>query len=55
MMAPAKVVDYVVVHELCHMRVRDHSDAFWNEVDKVLPDYLERKSWLRKHGAALDI
>lgn len=55
MMAPAKVVDYVVVHELCHMHVRDHSDAFWNEVDKVIPDYLERKSWLRKHGAALDI
>jgi predicted metal-dependent hydrolase len=55
MMATPKVIDYVVVHELCHMHVRDHSEAFWNEVDKILPDYLERKNWLRQHGAALDI
>lgn len=55
MMAPPKVIDYLVAHELCHLRHRNHSDAFWNEVDKVLPDYKERKSWLRKHGAALDI
>jgi hypothetical protein len=54
-MAVPKVIDYVVVHELCHMHVRDHSEAFWNEVDKILPDYMERKNWLRQHGAALDI
>jgi hypothetical protein len=34
---------------------RDHSDAFWNEVDKVLPDHRERKEWLRVRGAALDL
>jgi len=39
MMAIPKVIDYVVVHELCHMHVQDHSEVFWNEVDKVLPDY----------------
>ncbi len=55
MMAPPKVIDYVVVHELCHMHIQDHSDAFWNEVDKILPDYLERKMWLKKHGAALNV
>lgn len=55
MMAPATVVDYVVVHELCHLRHRDHSEAFWNEVDKVMPDYGERKEWLRKNGAGLDL
>lgn len=55
MMAPPKIIDYLVVHELCHMHQRNHSDAFWNEVDKVLPDYKERKNWLRKHGAALDL
>lgn len=55
MMATPKVIDYVVVHELCHMHVRDHSEAFWNEIDKILPDYSERKNWLRRHGAALDI
>jgi predicted metal-dependent hydrolase len=37
------------------LRFRDHSDAFWNEVDIVLPRYRERKGWLRTNGAALDI
>ena len=54
-MAPQTVIDYVVVHELCHLRHRDHSDAFWNEVDKVQPRFRERKEWLRRNGAALDI
>ena len=53
LMAPLTVIDYVVAHELCHMRHRDHSDAFWNEVDKVLPNYRERKEWLRQRGANL--
>lgn len=55
MMAPPKVIDYIIVHELCHVHHRDHSDAFWNEVDKVMPDYRERKDWLRKNGANLDL
>lgn len=55
LMAPQTVIDYVVVHELCHLRHRDHSDAFWNEVDKVLPRYRERKEWLKVNGASLDV
>lgn len=55
LMAPLTVIDYIVVHELCHLRHRDHSDAFWNEVDKVMPNYRERKEWLRQRGANLDI
>lgn len=55
MMAPQTIIDYIVIHELCHVHHRDHTDAFWNEVDKVLPDFLERKEWLRKNGAGLDI
>lgn len=55
MMAPATIIDYIVVHELSHLRHRDHSAAFWNEVDKVLPDFLERKEWLRRRGAELDL
>ncbi|MCF7990492.1 MAG: M48 family metallopeptidase [Thiohalocapsa sp.] len=55
MMAPARIIDYIAVHELCHLHHRDHSDAFWNEVDKVMPDYRERKDWLRRHGASLDL
>jgi len=54
-MAPPTIIDYVVAHELCHFHHADHTEAFWNEVDKVLPDYLERKEWLRKHGAGLDV
>lgn len=55
LMAPLTVIDYIVVHELCHLRHRDHTDTFWNEVDKVLPDYRERKEWLRQRGANLDL
>ncbi|SRR6187551_2146167 len=55
MMAPQTVIDYIVVHELCHFHHRDHTDAFWNEVDKVMPAYRERKDWLRVHGAGLDV
>lgn len=55
LMAPLTVIDYVVVHELCHLRHRDHTDAYWNEVDKVLPDWRDRKEWLRLRGAHLDL
>jgi predicted metal-dependent hydrolase len=55
LMAPPIIIDYIVVHELCHLHFRDHSDAFWNEVDKVLPDYRARKEWLRVRGAQLDL
>ncbi|MDN5565833.1 MAG: M48 family metallopeptidase [Psychrobacter sp.] len=55
MMAPAKIIDYIIVHELCHMHYRNHSDAFWNEVDKVMPDYRERKEWLKLNGAGLSL
>ncbi len=54
MMAPLSIIDYTVVHELCHFHQPDHTGAFWNEVDRVLPTYRERKEWLRKQGAGLD-
>jgi predicted metal-dependent hydrolase len=55
LMAPPKIIDYIVVHELCHFYHSNHSDSFWNEVDKVMPDYRERKEWLKKHGASLSL
>ena len=55
MMAPTTIIDYIVVHELCHFRHLDHTDAFWNEVDKIVSDYQGRKEWLRKNGAGLDV
>lgn len=55
MMAPPTIIDYIVIHELCHLHHGDHTEAFWNEVDKVAPNYRERKEWLRKNGAGLEI
>ena len=55
MMAPLSIIDYIVVHELCRVHFPDHSDAFWNVVDKVVPDYREKKDWLKKNGAGMDL
>ncbi len=55
MMAQLSIIDYIVVHEMCHRHYPNHSDAFWNEVDKVMPDYSDHKAWLRKHGASLTL
>jgi predicted metal-dependent hydrolase len=52
-MAPNRVVDYVVVHELCHLKQHDHSPQFWKLVESIMPDYLESKEWLRVNGASL--
>ncbi|MDB5342480.1 MAG: Metal-dependent hydrolase [Schlesneria sp.] len=54
-MAPLTVLDYVVVHELAHLIHANHTAAFWNEVDKVIPDYQQRKEWLRVNGAGMDL
>lgn len=53
MLAPPKVLDYVVVHELCHRKEMNHSKAFWAEVEKVLPDYRIYVQWLKDEGERL--
>ena len=53
LLCPPEVLDYVVVHELCHRRHMDHSARFWAEVALTLPDYQARRAWLREHGPAL--
>jgi len=55
MMAPPTVIDYIIVHELAHLRHANHTRAFWNMVDKILPDYQDRKEWLRVNGAGMDL
>ena len=47
---PPGVLDYVVVHELCHRKQMNHSRLFWAEVEKVLPDYQIRRKWLKENG-----
>jgi hypothetical protein len=54
-MAPLSVIDYVVVHEMCHMVHMNHSPQFWDLVAAVLPDYKQRKAWLKTNGVLLDI
>ncbi len=54
-LAPHRIVDYVVVHELCHLKHHDHSAAFWQSVARVMPDYLECKAWLKMVGARFDV
>lgn len=53
-LAPPEVLDYVVVHELCHRLQMNHSPEFWNEVERVLPDYQKRRKWLKENGWLLD-
>lgn len=53
MLAPSEILDYVVVHELCHRKQMNHSKAFWLEVEKVLPDYKESIEWLKEEGCQL--
>ncbi len=54
-MAPLDIIDYVVVHELCHLKVMNHSKDFWALVESVLPDFKELRKWLKVNGYKLAI
>lgn len=54
-MAPPQVIDYVIVHELAHLIVHNHSAAFWKEVERMQPDYRQNRNWLKKNGVSLSI
>jgi hypothetical protein len=51
--APPEILDYVVIHELCHLREMNHSKRFWGLVREVCPDYKARKKWLKNNGMSL--
>lgn len=53
LLAPEEVLDYVVVHELCHRKHMNHSKLFWTEVENTLPDYKQHKKWLKDNGFSL--
>lgn len=53
--APARVLDYVVVHELCHLTHMNHSRDFWNMVASVMPEYKVHRLWLKEHGQELNL
>lgn len=52
-MAPLSIIDYIVVHELCHLRIMNHSKDFWNLVESIFPNYLESREWLRVNENSL--
>jgi predicted metal-dependent hydrolase len=54
-MAPIEIIDYVVVHELVHLRIKNHSKTFWGEVQKLMPDYDVRRRWLKENGHRLTL
>lgn len=53
MLTPPEVLDYVVIHELCHRKELNHSPKFWAEVEKVCPEYKTHRKWLKDNGGAL--
>ena len=53
MLCPEEVRDYVVVHELCHRKEMNHSERFWRELARVLPDYETPRKWLKTNGSGL--
>jgi len=55
MLAPPAVLDYVIVHELCHLTHMNHSPAFWQAVESVCPEYRSLRKWLKDHGNELTL
>ncbi len=53
LLAPERVLEYVVWHEVCHLQIHDHSARFWGLVERYWPGYCEDRAWLRHHGATL--
>ena len=54
-MAPPSVIDYVITHELAHLQEKNHSPKFWDAVKNAMPNYEEKKDWLRINGASLSL
>ena len=48
--APKEVIDYVILHEICHLKIRDHSYRFWHLLKRFMPNYLDQKKWLDAHS-----
>lgn len=54
-MLPHRMIEYIAAHELVHLLERSHSAAFWERLERVIPDYAECQQWLRKHGGMYDL
>lgn len=54
-MAPIEVIDYVVIHELCHILHMNHDRSFWRRVGSIMPDYKEKEEYLARHGHSMSL
>lgn len=54
-MAPVPVLDYIITHEMVHLKYPNHSPDFWNELDKKMPNYREHEGWLKRNGVKMDL
>lgn len=51
--APKGAIDYVILHEICHLKIRNHSHRFWELVQKFMPNYEENRKWLEMNSARI--
>lgn len=54
-MAPIEVIDYVIIHELCHILHMNHDRSFWRRVGSIMPDYKEKEAYLERHGHSMSL
>ncbi|MDD5363086.1 MAG: SprT family zinc-dependent metalloprotease [Ignavibacteria bacterium] len=54
-MAPVSVLDYIITHEMVHLKYPNHSKEFWNELDKKMPNYREQEEWLKRNGVKMGL
>ena len=52
-MAPVSVLDYIIMHEIVHLKYPNHSTEFWNELDKIMPNFREQENWLKTNGVKM--
>ena len=54
-MAPVSVLDYIIMHEMVHLKYPNHSADFWNELDKKMPNFREQEKWLKRNGVKMSL
>jgi predicted metal-dependent hydrolase len=54
-MAPVPVLDYIITHEMVHLKYPNHSTEFWNELDKKMPNFREYENWLKQNGVKMSL
>lgn len=54
-MAPIEVIDYVIIHELCHLTHMNHDRSFWRRVGSIMPDYKDKEEYLARYGQAMTL